>query len=115
MQADAPPLRRRAPPDLPIADPECPPRFGAVDTGLEVEGWYKDPNGRHELRWFSNGAATNSVRDGEVASHDEPPNETYGAALVPADEVVVANSSSTCRRRGDAGGGGTELRSDAAG
>ena len=60
-----------------------------MDIGLEVEGWYKDPYGRHENRWFSNGRATNLVRDDSATSHDEPPNEPIVGPLVRADEVEV--------------------------
>jgi hypothetical protein len=40
---------------------------------VKAEGWYKDPYGLHERRWFSDGHATALVRDGNVESRDEPP------------------------------------------
>jgi hypothetical protein len=37
------------------------------------EGWYLDPCGRHEQRWFSSGQPSPLVRDGGVEGHDPPP------------------------------------------
>jgi hypothetical protein len=42
----------------------------------EPEGWYADPFGRHEQRWFSAGTPTALVRDRGAESLDEPPPET---------------------------------------
>jgi len=39
------------------------------------EGWYTAPYGRHEARWMSAGTPTRLVRDGEVESYDDPPDE----------------------------------------
>jgi hypothetical protein len=39
------------------------------------EGWFTDPYGRHEARWISAGSPTKLVRDGDVESYDEPPDE----------------------------------------
>ncbi|MDQ6854465.1 MAG: DUF2510 domain-containing protein [Actinomycetota bacterium] len=36
------------------------------------EGWYPDPNRRHELRWFDGEHWTTSVMDGGQASQDDP-------------------------------------------
>jgi hypothetical protein len=36
-----------------------------------AEGWYRDPTGRHEQRWFSDGAPTALVRDGELDARDQ--------------------------------------------
>jgi len=43
--------------------------------GGHQEGWYLDPYGLHEARWFSNGTPTKLVRDGEAESYEEPPDE----------------------------------------
>jgi hypothetical protein len=43
-----------------------------VDTGRE-EGWYSDPFGVHEARWYSEGRPTSLVRDGQAESRDAPP------------------------------------------
>lgn len=42
-------------------------------VGDEPEGWYQDPFGLHEARYFSAGRPTGLVRDGDVQSYDEPP------------------------------------------
>ena len=38
-----------------------------------ARGWYRDPFGRHEDRYFSMGAPTKLVRDAGVESYDPPP------------------------------------------
>jgi hypothetical protein len=35
-----------------------------------AQGWYADPTGRHELRWFSAGRATPLVKDGTAESRE---------------------------------------------
>ena len=45
---------------------------GTVATVAE-EGWYIDPYGAHEQRWFSAGAPTALVRDRGVDGQDPPP------------------------------------------
>lgn len=42
---------------------------------MKAEGWYHDPFERHQHRWFSDGTATNLVRDDGVEAHDEPPDD----------------------------------------
>jgi len=43
----------------------------------EIEGWYKDPFGKHAARWFSDGTPTALARDaGGVTSQDVPPSRT---------------------------------------
>ena len=76
-----------------LSDPPWALTMARVDVGLEVEGWYKDPWGRHEERWFSDGTATKLVRAGGEVSHDEPPNEPFDGPLEEADEVPVANET----------------------
>jgi hypothetical protein len=39
------------------------------------QGWYEDPWGRHEARYFSAGRPTDLVLDGTVEGHDPPPDE----------------------------------------
>ncbi|MGA8727083.1 MAG: hypothetical protein WB565_18775 [Acidimicrobiales bacterium] len=46
-----------------------------------AEGWYKDPYGEHEARWFSNGTPTSLVRDGSVESRHEPPERSVDGPL----------------------------------
>jgi hypothetical protein len=37
---------------------------------LAKEGWYQDPEGRHEYRWFSQGSPTDLVMDNHQTSRD---------------------------------------------
>ena len=48
-----------------------------------AEGWYHDPTGRHELRWFSDGTPTKLVRDATYDSTD---------ALSPEERALPATS-----------------------
>jgi hypothetical protein len=48
---------------------------------VNEEGWYKDPFGRHEARWISDGRPTALVRDSGVESHDPPPDESTGREM----------------------------------
>jgi len=36
---------------------------------LAAEGWYKDPYGINDERWFSGGEPTDLVRDAQVESN----------------------------------------------
>jgi hypothetical protein len=45
--------------------------MGSADN--HAEGWFHDPYRRHEARWFSDGSATDLVRDGSAVSRDAPP------------------------------------------
>jgi hypothetical protein len=50
------------------------------------QGWYRDPYGLHEDRYFSQGLPTKLVRDGERESYDLPPDRPLPEAdLVPAE------------------------------
>jgi hypothetical protein len=40
---------------------------------MKPQGWYRDPFGIHENRWFSDGNPTKLVRDGATVAYDEPP------------------------------------------
>ena len=44
-------------------------------TEEQQEGWFTDPYGRHDARWLSDGRPTKLVRDGQVESYDDPPDE----------------------------------------
>jgi hypothetical protein len=46
----------------------------------EAQGWYQDPSGLHDARYFSAGHPTRLVRDGNVESYDEPPPGMDGKA-----------------------------------
>jgi hypothetical protein len=64
---------------------------------MEAEGWYVDPFGSHEARWFSDGAPTVLVRDGGVESHDAPPSTTYEGELTPIDDDANGNADDLLR------------------
>jgi hypothetical protein len=52
---------------------------------LEAEGWFRDPYGVHQDRWYSIGRPTPLVRDDGVESTDPaPPGPAPGGPLVPA-------------------------------
>jgi hypothetical protein len=53
----------------------------------QAQGWYRDPYGLHEDRYFSQGLPTKLVRDGERESYDLPPDQPLPEAdLVPAEQ-----------------------------
>jgi hypothetical protein len=64
-----------------------------MEDELAAQGWYRDPFGRHEDRWFSMGRPTGLVRDGHAESRDEPPDEPYPTPLVPTPEVPRPNET----------------------
>src|SRR5215469_6536530 len=53
------------------------------------QGWFIDPFGAHQARYFSGGSPTRLVRDGEVESYDEPPS---GASAVGFGRLTEAPS-----------------------
>jgi hypothetical protein len=51
-----------------------------------TQGWYRDPYGLHEDRYFSQGLPTKLVRDSERESYDPPPDRPLPVAdLAPAE------------------------------
>jgi hypothetical protein len=56
-----------------------------ADREIGAEGWYLDPFGSHETRWFSDGKPTALVRDGDVESHDPPPAGAAGSSTHPEE------------------------------
>ena len=56
------------------------------------EGWYIDPFGQHEQRWFSDGRPTSLVRDGRTEGHAEPPADSYSGPLTEPPEGVFDGS-----------------------
>jgi hypothetical protein len=57
---------------------------------MHAEGWYRDPYGLHDDRWFSDGRPTNLVRDQGIESHHEPP---PGEARLPLEAVAEIGES----------------------
>lgn len=51
---------------------------------MTAQGWYQDPFGVHEHRWFSDGTPTSLVRDGAAETDDPPPAPEYAGRLVAA-------------------------------
>jgi len=66
---------------------------------VRAEGWYVDPYQLHDARWFSDGTPTSLVRDGEVESHDPPPDTPFTGPLEPF--VGTAPSGADDLRRAD--------------
>jgi len=57
---------------------------GADDPDKLPQGWFVDPFGIHDQRWFSQGTATALVRDGKSDSQDPPPDGVLPGPLVRA-------------------------------
>jgi hypothetical protein len=62
-------------------------------------GWFTDPFSRHDARWMSQGSPTKLVRDGDIESYDDPPEEPYARTPGP-----VELPGSGPRRADDPGG-----------
>jgi hypothetical protein len=63
-----------------------------------IEGWYLDPFGVHEARWFSDGAPTALVRDKDGAeSNEAPPSTTFQGDLQPVPEPAAADGEDLLR------------------
>ena len=58
-----------------------------------AQGWYRDPYGRHQDRYFSAGTATKLVRDGDREAYDTPPNRP-----LPEGDLISANDLDAERR-----------------
>jgi len=59
----------------------------------ELQGWFADPSGLYEQRYFSAGQPTKLVRNGTVESYDEPPSETFDPAEALARSHAYAAGS----------------------
>src|SRR5215471_9350517 len=64
---------------------------------VKAQGWYRDPYGVHEDRYFSDGQPTNLVRDQGVESRDEPPPRNLPLPLVSVAENEDDNGSDLLR------------------
>jgi len=74
-----------------------------MTTKRPAQGWYQDPFGIHELRYFSQDRPTKLVRDGKAESYDSPPDRPLpDGDLVPAAERVAADGADL-RRADEAG------------
>ena len=59
-------------------------------TQHKAQGWYVDPYGWHQARWFSDGTPTALVRDDGRESTDPPPETEFTGTPEPAPEVEGA-------------------------
>ena len=55
----------------------------------DEEGWYIDPYGRHEARWYSDGRPTKLVRDGTVEGYEDPPDQPPAKPPVPVPSPLA--------------------------
>ena len=72
-----------------------------TESSAAAEGWYRDPYGIHQDRWFSAGTPTSLVRDQGAEGHDEPPGyppagppvESPGIDRFPGDDLRRADGA----------------------
>lgn len=55
---------------------------------MAAEGWYRDPYGIHQDRWFSAGTPTSLVRDQGTEGHDDPPGYPPAGPLMEIPEIT---------------------------
>lgn len=55
-----------------------------TQAGNWAPGWFRDPTGRHDHRWWDGGAWTGHVADAGIAGRDELPSVEVSSASVPA-------------------------------
>jgi len=69
---------------------------------VRAQGWYRDPYGMHEDRYFSAGTPTKLVRDDGQESYDSPPDRPLlGGDLIPAPSGAGGTSPGEDLRRAD--------------
>ncbi len=69
-----------------------------------AQGWYRDPFGIHDDRYFSEGWPTKLVRDEGQESYDLPPDQPLPEGdLVPADDNYDEAAGGSDLRRADDG------------
>jgi hypothetical protein len=69
------------------------------------EGWYTDPYGVHEARWFSDGRPTKLARDGSNESNHEPPDEPYSKDPISIEAEAAIRHGADLRRADEAEAG----------
>jgi hypothetical protein len=69
---------------------------------MEAEGWYVDPYGRHEERWYSQGTPTALVRDAQVESHDAPPPDPPRSGSLTREQNEASDGATDLLRADDA-------------
>ena len=75
-------------------------------SAVHAEGWYKDPFGLHDARWFSDGRPTELVRDGRAESHDPPPDRAVDASRLEPAAAEGTSDPDDLRRADDYAGAG---------
>jgi hypothetical protein len=78
------------------------PKLDEVAGRLAAEGWYKDPYGKHDDRWLSDGEPTSLVRDDGIESHDPPPDTPLPTTLVRSEASNEPSDGEDLRRADDA-------------
>lgn len=76
-----------------------------------LEGWCTDPFRRHDARWLSAGTPTKLVRDGEVESYEDPPDEAPSQEPESIEPDVALIGGADLWRAGDPQSGPVELGS----
>lgn len=54
-----------------------------TNAGAAEAGWYPDPSGRHEQRYYDGKSWTSNVADGGKQSHDDPASPAPGSSTRP--------------------------------
>jgi hypothetical protein len=68
----------------------------------EAQGWYRDPFGVHQDRYFSAGHPTDLVRDAGQEAYDGPPDRAYDRdGLVSAEPETADRFDASDLRRAD--------------
>jgi hypothetical protein len=68
---------------------------------VTAQGWYRDPYGVHEARYFSAGHPTKLVRDGDVEAYDALPPGPPREQLVEVSGSQAADGSDLLRADAD--------------
>jgi hypothetical protein len=74
---------------------------GADDPDKLPQGWFVDPFGVHDQRWFSQGTATPLVRDDHYESQDPPPDDVPPGPLVRPFAPSRTDAPAVATRRVD--------------
>jgi hypothetical protein len=76
---------------------------GAENPEKPPQGWFVDPYGIHDHRYYSQGKATALVRDGRAEAQDPPPEGVVTGPLVPARAAPTGRESEDLLRGADRG------------
>jgi hypothetical protein len=76
--------------------------MGDVAEQKLPQGWFHDPYGIHQDRYFSAGRATKLVRDGRRESYDPPPDRPQPELVLVSAESGEPGDATDLRRADDA-------------